>query len=130
MALTTKLEALSFICFAGFMIIAIIAISYPTFEFLIITIAICVIFFVVLISNLYIGLKDKLLESRKLPWWNNIGVSLMALGILLYTNLTLAISAILTGLIILLFATFYKERTNSEVASDTENQKDGAEGEI
>ncbi len=110
MALTTKLEAFSYICFAGFIISAIIALSYPSFELLIITIAMCVTFFAVLISNIYISLKDRSLETRKLPWWNNIGVAMMALGILLYTYPVLGILTILTGLIILLLATYYKER--------------------
>jgi O-antigen/teichoic acid export membrane protein len=112
MSLTSKLEALSYICFAGFLISAIVGLSYPTFELLIITITICVIFFVVLISNIYFGLRDKSLETRKLPWWYNIGVSMMALGILLYSYPELGIMAIFTGLIIILCATYYREHRN------------------
>lgn len=105
--------------------------SYHTFELQIITIAICVIFFVVLIFNIYIGLRDKPLETRKLPWWNNIGVSMIALGILLYAYPEPGIIAILTGLIILLCATYYKEHRNyDEVEPEFEEIEYGAEGEI
>jgi hypothetical protein len=132
MTLAPKLEALSYICFAGFLISAIMSLSYHTFEWYIIAITLFVIFFVVLIFNIYNGIKDKSLETRKLPWWNNIGVALMALGIILYTYPELGSIAILAGLIILLYATYYKEHRNcDEVEPDSDIiERNGAEGEI
>lgn len=112
MSLTPKLEALSYICFACFLISALMTLSCPSFELLIITIAICVIFSVVLISNIYFGLRDKSIETRKLPWWSNIGIGIMGIGPLLYTYPDLGIIAILAGLIIILCATYYREHRN------------------
>jgi hypothetical protein len=112
MSLTPKLEALSYTCFAGFLISVIMTLSYHMFVWYIIAIALFVIFFVVLISNIYFGPKDESLDIRKLPWWSNIGITMMALGTLLYAYPEPGIIAILTGLIILLCATYYKEHRN------------------
>jgi len=123
-SLKSILDALIYISWAGMTIGFIMTVNYSMFAWYIITMTISVIFFILLISRIYLDFKDNSLEIRKLPWWVNTGYFMMFLGILLYLYPELGIVATLTGLIIILCAIYYKEHRNYE------KMDNGAEGEI
>ncbi|MFW9767581.1 MAG: hypothetical protein ACFFF9_06875 [Candidatus Thorarchaeota archaeon] len=124
MSIQSKLEALSYICFAGMIIGFIMTVGYSLFIWYLFTMAMLAVFSIVLIVTIYFGLRDHSLETRKMPWWSNIGVFIMGLGIFLYTFPEIGIISTLTGVIVVLYGIFYKENRNYEKINY------GAEGEI
>lgn len=72
-------------------------------------------------------------KNRTLPVWSNVGFFLMWGGVLLFGYPVFAISIVLTGMIISMYAIHYRECKNRDVVEsnpDIEINGNGAEGEI
>jgi hypothetical protein len=134
MELTPRFESLEVVCIAGISISGIILFGGSTPEIRFSGFVSLIVLLVIFISMVIISFKDENpFKNRTLPVWSNVGFFLMWGGVLLFGYPVFAISIVLTGMIISMYAIHYRECKNRDVVEsnpDIEINGNGAEGEI